>query len=131
MARTANRAIRIGIGGWTYERWRGAFYPDKFPQKSELEYASPQITTIAINGTFYGSQKPETYAKWRDETPDGFVFSLKAPRFATNRRVLADAGERIEGFFTGGVMELKHKLGPINWQFMATKKFDPVDFEGF
>src|SRR6202790_2579183 len=78
MARTANRAIRIGIGGWTYERWRGAFYPDKFPQKSELEYASPQITTIAINGTFYGSQKPETYAKWRDETPDGFVFSLKA-----------------------------------------------------
>ena len=111
--------------------WRGTFYPDKLPQKQELEYAASKLTSIEVNGTYYGSQKPETFAKWRDETPDGFVFSLKAPRFATNRRVLADAGDTIERFFTGGVMQLKDKLGPINWQFMATKKFDPADFEAF
>jgi uncharacterized protein YecE (DUF72 family) len=124
-------AIRIGIGGWTYEPWRGTFYPDNLPQKRELEYASRQLTSIEVNGTFYGSQKPETFAKWRDEAPDGFVFSLKAPRFATNRNVLADAGGSIARFFASGVMELKDKLGPINWQFMPTKKFDPVDFEAF
>jgi uncharacterized protein YecE (DUF72 family) len=131
MSGTPSGAIRIGIGGWTYEPWRGTFYPDKLPQKGELAYASRQITSIEINGTFYGSQKPETYAKWRDETPDGFVFSLKAPRFATNRTVLADAGPTIARFFAGGVMELKDKLGPINWQLMPTKKFDPADFEAF
>jgi uncharacterized protein YecE (DUF72 family) len=128
---TATGAIRIGIGGWTYEPWRGTFYPDKFPQKRELEYASRQLTSIEINGTFYGSQKPESFAKWHDETPDGFVFSLKAPRFATNRKVLADAGRTIERFFAGGVMELKDKLGPINWQLMPTKEFDSTDFEAF
>ena len=131
MSGTPSGAIRIGIGGWTYEPWRGTFYPDKLPQKGELAYASRQITSIEINGTFYGSQKPETFAKWRDETPDGFVFSLKAPRFATNRTVLADAGPTIARFFAGGVMELKDKLGPINWQLMPTKKFDPADFEAF
>jgi uncharacterized protein YecE (DUF72 family) len=124
-------AIRIGVGGWTYEPWRGTFYPDKLPQKRELEYASRQLTSIEINGTFYGSQKPETFAKWRDDTPDGFVFSLKAPRFATNRKVLADAGQSIARFFAGGVMELKDKLGPINWQLMPTKKYEPADFEAF
>ena len=123
--------IRIGIGGWTYAPWRGVFYPDKLPQKRELEYAGAHLTSIEINGTYYGSQKPESFAKWRDETPDDFVFSLKAPRFATNRRVLADAGETIERFFNSGVTELGDKLGPINWQFMATKKFDPGDFEAF
>jgi len=131
MSGTPSGAIRIGIGGWTYEPWRGTFYPDKLPQKGELAYASRQITSIEINGTFYGSQKPETFAKWRDETPDGFVFSLKAPRFATNRTVLADAGGTIARFFAGGVMELKDKLGPINWQLTPTKKFDPADFEAF
>jgi len=131
MSGTPSGAIRIGIGGWTYEPWRGTFYPDKLPQIGELAYASRQITSIEINGTFYGSQKPETFAKWRDETPDGFVFSLKAPRFATNRTVLADAGGTIARFFAGGVMELKDKLGPINWQLMPTKKFDPADFEAF
>src|SRR6202795_3280326 len=124
-------AIRVGIGGWTYEPWRGTFYPDKLTQKRELEYASRQLTSIEINGTFYGAQKPETFAKWRDETPDGFVFSLKAPRFATNRGVLGDAGGTIARFFASGVMELKGKLGPINWQLMPTKKFDPADFEAF
>ena len=131
MGGTATGAIRIGIGGWTYEPWRGTFYPDRLAQKRELEYASRQLTSIEINGTFYGSQKPETFAKWRDETPDGFVFSLKAPRFATNRKVLADAGGTIARFLAGGVMELKDKLGPINWQLAPTKKFDPTDFEAF
>lgn len=123
--------IRIGVGGWTYEPWRKTFYPEKLPRKRELEYAATRLTSIEINGTYYRSQKPESFTAWREATPDGFVFSLKAPRYATNRRVLSDAGETIERFFTGGVMELKDKLGPINWQFMPTKRFDPKDFEGF
>jgi uncharacterized protein YecE (DUF72 family) len=131
MNAAAPGAIRIGIGGWTYEPWRGTFYPGTLPQKRELEYASRQLTSIEINGTFYGSQKPDTFAKWRDETPDGFVFSLKAPRFATNRKALAEAGGTIARFLAGGVTELKDKLGPINWQLPPTKKFDPTDFEAF
>ncbi len=123
--------IRIGVGGWTFAPWRGAFYPDDLPQKRELEHASRKLTSIEVNGTYYGSQKPETFAKWHDETPDDFVFSLKAPRYATNRRVLAEAGESVARFFAGGVMALKDKLGPINWQFMPTKQFDPDDFEAF
>jgi len=123
--------IRVGVGGWTYEPWRGAFYPDGLAQKRELEYAASKLTAIEVNGTYYGSQKPESFAKWRAETPDDFVFALKGPRFATNRKVLSEAGESIERFFKSGVTELKEKLGPINWQFMATKKFDPADFEGF
>ena len=123
--------IRVGVGGWTFEPWRGAFYPDGLAQKRELEYAASKLTSIEVNGTYYGSQKPESFAKWRAETPDGFIFALKGPRFATNRRVLAEAGESIERFFKSGVTELKEKLGPINWQFMATKKFDPDDFAGF
>jgi uncharacterized protein YecE (DUF72 family) len=127
----AKSQIRIGVGGWTFEPWRGAFYPDDLPHKRELEYASRKLTSIEVNGTYYGSQKPETFAKWHDETPEDFVFSLKAPRFATNRRVLAESGQSIERFFTGGVMALKDKLGPINWQFMPTKTFDPDDFAAF
>jgi uncharacterized protein YecE (DUF72 family) len=123
--------IRVGIGGWTYEPWRGTFYPEKLSQKRELEYASRRVTSIEINGTYYGSQKPATFAKWRDETPDDFVFSLKAPRFAMNRKVLADAGDSISKFLSSGIMELKHKLGPLNWQFMPTKHFEPRDFEAF
>ena len=123
--------IRIGVGGWTYAPWRGVFYPDRLPQKRELEFASRHLTSIEINGTYYGSQKPESFAKWHDESPEDFVFALKGPRFTTNRRVLADAGESIERFFRSGVMELKDKLGPINWQFMPTKMFDPDDFAGF
>ena len=123
--------VRVGIGGWTYEPWRGVFYPEGLAQKRELEYASRKLTSIEINGTYYGSQKPASFAKWHEETPDGFIFALKGPRFATNRRVLAEAGPSIERFFESGVMELKEKLGPINWQFMPTKKFDPDDFQGF
>lgn len=123
--------IRVGVGGWTYPPWRGTFYPVGLPQKRELEFAGSQLTSIEINGTYYGSQKPESFAKWHDETPGDFVFSLKAPRFATNRKVLAEAGASIERFLTGGMLELKDKLGPINWQFLPAKTFDPVDFEAF
>ena len=127
----ASHPVRIGVGGWTYEPWRGAFYPEGLTQKRELEYAAGKFSSIEINGTYYGSQKPGTFAKWRDETPAGFVFALKGPRFATNRRVLAEAGSSIERFFASGVTELREKLGPINWQFMATKKFDAADFAAF
>jgi uncharacterized protein YecE (DUF72 family) len=123
--------IYVGVGGWTYEPWRGSFFPQGLSHKRELEFASRKLTSIEINGTYYRSQSPETFAKWRDETPKGFVFSVKAPRFSTNRRVLAEAGESIETFFKSGVMELGDKLGPINWQFMPTKKFEPDDFGAF
>jgi uncharacterized protein YecE (DUF72 family) len=131
MTDSARQRIRIGVGGWTYEPWRGTFYPEGLAQKRELEYASRKLTSIEINATYYGSQKPESFAKWYDETPEDFVFAVKGPRYATNRAVLAEAGESIERFFKSGVLRLKEKLGPINWQFMPTKKFDPVDFEGF
>ena len=131
MTKNATPRIRVGIGGWTFEPWRGSFYPADLTQKRELEYASGKLTSIEVNGTYYGSQKPATFAKWHDETPDDFVFALKGPRFATNRRVLAEAGESIEHFLGSGLAELKTKLGPINWQFMATKQFDPEDFEAF
>jgi len=123
--------IRVGIGGWNYEPWRGTFYPPGLTQKKELEYASRKLTSIEINGTYYGSQKPESFARWRNETPDDFVFSVKGPRFATNRGVLAEAGASIERFFGSGVMELREKLGPINWQFLPAKKFASEDFEAF
>jgi len=123
--------IHIGVGGWNYEPWRGSFYPAGLAQRRELEFASRKFTSIEINSTYYGSQKPESFAKWRDETPEGFLFAVKGPRFATNRRVLAEATPSIERFFTSGVMELKDKLGPINWQFLPTKRFEPRDFEEF
>jgi uncharacterized protein YecE (DUF72 family) len=123
--------IRVGIGGWTYEPWRNNFYPEGLAQARELEYASRQLGAIEINGTFYGSQKPASFAKWRDETPDDFMFSLKAVRYATHRKVLAEAGESVQRFIDSGIAELRHKLGPILWQFAATKRFEPDDFEAF
>lgn len=124
-------SIYVGVGGWVFEEWRDNFYPAKLPQKRELEYASTHLTAIEVNGTYYGSQKPESFRKWHDETPADFVFTLKGPRFATNRRVLAQAGDSIQRFVDSGIAELKDKLGPLNWQFMATKKFDAEDFEAF
>jgi len=123
--------IHIGIGGWTYEPWRGVFYPAGLPHKRELEFASRQLTSIEINGTYYSTFKPASWAKWREETPDGFVFAVKASRYCTNRRELSGAGEAISRFVGQGLSELRDRLGPISWQFMATKKFDPEDFEGF
>lgn len=129
--RNAPSKIRIGVGGWNYEPWRGAFYPKDLAQRRELEYASRKLTSIEIDSTYYGSKKPESFIKWRDETPDDFVFSVKGPRFATNRRVLAEAAPSIERFFNSGVTELKAKLGPVNWQFATTKRFDRDDFDAF
>jgi uncharacterized protein YecE (DUF72 family) len=123
--------IHIGIGGWTFEPWRGVFYPKGLPQKKELEFASSHLTSIEINGTYYSTFKPESWAKWRRETPEGFVFAVKASRFCTNRKVLAEAGDSVERFVNQGLAELGDKLGPINWQFMATKQFDPIDLAGF
>jgi uncharacterized protein YecE (DUF72 family) len=123
--------IHIGVGGWTFEPRRGVFYPEGLVQKRELEYAASKLTSIEINGTYYSTFKPDSWRKWRDETPDGFVFSVKASRYCTNRKILSDGGESFDRFLSQGLTELGDRLGPINWQFMGTKKFDPEDFEGF
>jgi uncharacterized protein YecE (DUF72 family) len=123
--------IRVGIGGWTFEPWRNNFFPKGLTHARELEYASRHVTTIEVNGTFYRTQTPSTFRKWADETPDDFIFSLKAPRYTTNRRVLAEAGSSIEKFLESGVDELGEKLGPILWQFPPTKAFDAEDFGAF
>jgi uncharacterized protein YecE (DUF72 family) len=123
--------IRVGIGGWTFEPWRNNFYPSGLPHSRELEYASRKVTAIEVNGTFYRTQTPDTFRKWAAETPDDFVFSVKAPRYAVNRRSLAEAGPSVERFLESGLDQLGDKLGPILWQFPPTKKFDPLDFEAF
>ncbi|HET9904455.1 MAG TPA: DUF72 domain-containing protein [Xanthobacteraceae bacterium] len=123
--------IYVGIGGWTFEPWRGVFYPDKLPHAQELHYASRKLTSIEVNGTFYRTQTPATFRKWAQETPDGFVFSVKGPRYAVNRKLLAEAGESIGFFLRSGVCELGERLGPILWQFAPTKKFDEADFAAF
>jgi uncharacterized protein YecE (DUF72 family) len=123
--------IHIGVGGWTFEPWRGVFYPDGLPQKRELAHMGETLTSVEVNGTYYSTFKPDTFAKWAQETPEGFVFAVKASRYCTNRRELAGGKESIDRFLGQGLAQLGDKLGPINWQFMATKKFDPVDFEGF
>ncbi|HEY9024592.1 MAG TPA: DUF72 domain-containing protein [Burkholderiaceae bacterium] len=123
--------IRVGIGGWTYEPWRDNFYPPKLPAARELEHASRHVTAIEVNGTYYSTMTAKSFERWFAETPDDFMFSLKANRFATNRRVLAEAGESVERFIGSGLARLEHKLGPVLWQFAPTKKFDPADFEAF
>lgn len=123
--------IRAGVGGWTFEPWRGNFFPAGLAHSRELEYASRQLSAIEVNGTYYGTLKPASFKKWHDETPDDFVFSLKASRYATNRRVLAEAGESIRRFTESGISELGGKLGPIVWQFMPGKVFEAGDFEAF
>jgi len=123
--------VRIGIGGWTFEPWRGVFYPPSLKQKDELGYASRHLTAIEINGTYYSTFKPDSWKKWRDETPDGFVFTIKGSRFTTNRRELAGARESLERFFAQGLAELGDRLGPVFWQLPHTKKFDPDDLDAF
>ncbi len=123
--------IYAGIGGWTYEPWRGVFYPKGLPHAQELKYAGEHLTSIEINGTFYRTQTPATFRKWASEVPDGFIFAVKGPRFAVNRRVLAEAGDSIKRFLDSGVTELGDRLGPLLWQFSPFKKFDEKDFGAF
>jgi uncharacterized protein YecE (DUF72 family) len=129
MAKAAT--IRVGVGGWTFAPWRDNFFPKGLPHSQELEYASRRLSAIEINGTYYRTQQASSFAKWRDETPPGFVFSAKASRYATNQRVLGNAGESIDRFVNSGLAELGDKLGPLVWQFMPTKRFEPDDFEAF
>lgn len=112
--------VFVGIGGWTFEPWRGPFYPDGLPQKKELAYASRAVSSIEINGTYYSTFKRDSWEKWRDETPDGFRFAVKASRFCTNRKVLSDekSKESMTRFVEQGMAALGDKLGPLNWQFM-------------
>ena len=123
--------IRVGVGGWSYEPWRGVFYPAGLPHKRELEYAAQHLTAIEINATFYGRQKPTSYANWAKAAPDGFKFSLKASRYATARKLLAEGGDSVKLFLEQGFTELSDRLGPILWQFAATKRFDREDFARF
>lgn len=123
--------IRVGVGGWTYEPWRGVFYPPKHPYARELDYAARHLTAIEINGTYYRLQSAKSFAGWAKATPDDFVFTVKASRYCTNRKVLGEAGEAIEKFVASGLAELGPKLGPILWQFMPTKRFDADDFAAF
>jgi uncharacterized protein YecE (DUF72 family) len=124
--------IRTGIGGWTYPDWRGGtFYPEGLVQRRELEWASRQLRTIEVNGTYHSLQKPESFRKWREQTPEGFVFAIKGSSYVTNRKVLASAGESLAKFFGQGLEELGDRLGPILWQFMGTKKFDAGDVAAF
>lgn len=123
--------IRVGIGGWNYAPWRETFYPEALPAARELAWASRRVSMIEVNSTYYGSQKPATFAKWRDATPDDFVFSVKASRYATHRRVLAEGKDAIHRFLHSGIAELGPKLGPLLWQFAETKVFDPDDLTAF
>lgn len=123
--------FHIGIGGWDYEPWRGTFYPPGLPKAKQLHFASRAVTAIEINATFYKLQRPELFARWAEAVPEGFVFAIKGSRFCTNRKRLAEAGEAVAGFCGQGLTELGDKLGPILWQFAATKRFEPEDFTAF
>jgi uncharacterized protein YecE (DUF72 family) len=123
--------VFVGVGGWNFAPWRGSFYPKGLSQARELQYASRELTSIEINSTFYGLQKPATFQKWHDETPDGFVFSVKAPRFVTLRKNLAESESSIERFLASGVLQLGMKLGPINWQLAPNKQFDAEEIASF
>lgn len=124
-------AIHVGVGGWDFDPWRGTFYPPGLAKAKQLEHASRRLTAIEINATHYKLQKPELFKRWADSAPDGFRFAVKASRFCTNRRVLAEGEEAIARFCAQGLTELGAKLGPILWQFMGTKRFEPEDFGAF
>jgi uncharacterized protein YecE (DUF72 family) len=123
--------IRVGVGGWSYEPWRQTFYPPDLPKARELEYASRNLTSIEINGTFYRAQSPATFRKWASETPEDFVFSLKAHRVTTNRKDLSEAKSAIDRFLEAGPLELGDRLGPILWQLAPTKRFDAKQIDAF
>ena len=123
--------MRIGIGGWTYAPWRGVFYPDKLPQKQELEYASRQLGVIEINATFYGRQSPKSWQNWEKVAPDDFQFAVKGSRYCVMKSKLAEAGDGLAGFFAQGFSALGPKLGPILWQLTPWRKFDAGDIAGF
>lgn len=123
--------IRIGIGGWNYEPWRETFYPDEVAKSDELVYASRKVTAIEINSTFYRMQKPEVFARWRDSTPEAFVFSIKAPRYIAQRKMLAEAQPYVQRFIDGGIAELGNRLGPILWQLTPQQQFEPDDLQRF
>ena len=125
------KAIHVGIGGWNFPPWRGTFYPAGLPQAQELAYAGGKMSAIEINATFYGRQKPESFAKWRDTVPEGFVFAVKASRFTTHKKDLAAAGESVTAFLVSGITELGAKLGPVLWQFPPTRAFDREAFATF
>ena len=123
--------IRIGVGGWTFEPWRGTFYPKGLRQADELRFAASALTAIEINGTFYRTQTRATFRNWARQAPEGFVFTLKAPRYVTTRRILAGTGDSVRRFLSSGLEELGPKLGPINWQLPPTRVFDCADLAGF
>lgn len=123
--------LRIGISGWRYKPWRGRFYPDALAQRAELEYASRQFPSIELNGSFHALQKPQSYARWREHTPRGFVFAVKAPRYITHTLRLRDVDTAMANFFASGLFELRDKLGPILWQFPPDMAFDRGRFERF
>jgi uncharacterized protein YecE (DUF72 family) len=124
-------AIHVGIGGWDYEPWRGTFYPKGLAKAKQLEFAGTHLTATEINATHYRLQRPDLFRRWADAVPDGFKFAVKASRFCTNRKVLAEGGEAIANFCGQGLTELGPKLGPILWQFMPHKAFEPDDFGAF
>lgn len=125
------RRCRIGISGWTYPPWRGVFYPEELRQKDELAFASRQVNSIEINGTFYSLQRPESYRKWREETPGDFTFAVKAPRFITHIRRLKEVATPMANFFASGVLALGSKLGPILWQLPPSLRYEPEVLENF
>ena len=127
----ADGQVRIGISGWRYEPWRGVFYPDDLPQRRELQFASRALPSIEINGTFYALQKPASFEAWFEDTPDDFVFSVKAPQYVTHVRRLKDVGQPIANFLASGLLRLRHKLGPVLWQFPPSFRFDAALFEDF
>ncbi len=123
--------IHVGVGGWDFDPWRGTFYPTGLARAKQLEYAAGELTATEINATYYKLQSPALFEKWARAVPPGFKFAVKASRFCTNRKLLGEGGEGVEKFCAQGLVELGEKLGPILWQFMGTKQFDPVDFQAF
>lgn len=131
MAQGKPGTVRIGVSGWRYGGWRGVFYPEKLRQKDELAYASAQFPSVEINGTFYSMQRPAYFIQWAEQTPDGFVFAVKGPRFITHIRRLKEIETPLANFFASGVLALGPRLGPFLWQFPPFFKFNPERIEPF